>query len=120
MAWQFFTKEEMACRHCGECEMDETFMSDLDWLREKYGKALRITSGFRCADHNATVSSTGRNGPHTTGRAADISIERTNAYELSKIILRGPFTGVGFAQKGGSRFIHVDTLQENRPTIWTY
>ena len=45
--WPNFAHPELACSETGECEMDEAFMDRLRLLRNHYGHALRITSGYR-------------------------------------------------------------------------
>lgn len=119
-----FKVSEFNCSHCGENRMDTAFMEQLDELRHMYGKPLTVTSGYRCPEHNAAVSSTGRTGPHTTGRAADLAVDRANALQLLKLALALGFTGIGVQQKGGGRFLHVDNLPnapgQPRPTLWSY
>lgn len=106
--------------------MDRAFLEKLDDLRDAWGKPMIISSGYRCPKHNQLVSTTGPNGPHTTGHAADIVIERGAAIALLSLILdTGGFTGIGLNQKGpaSGRFIHLDDLTEPphpRPNIWTY
>lgn len=123
---EFFSRSEWACQHCGRCEVDETFVMRIDELRRKYGMPLRITSGYRCPEHNAAVSSTGHDGPHTTGRAVDLAVSRGDAYQVLKIAMAmGGFSGFGFAQRGSGRFLHIDDLRNDetvgpRPTIWSY
>lgn len=44
----------------------------LDPLREKYGKPIRVNSGFRCPNHNLAVG--GATGSqHMKGEAADVA-----------------------------------------------
>lgn len=131
MIWneiQFFRPAEFACK-CGRCKSDGTEMSldvvnKLDQLRERMKIPLRVTSGYRCPDYNAQVSTTGRNGPHTTGRAADIAVAGPDAFRLVRhCTLGGWFTGIGVHQRGdhAKRFIHLDDLDgDGRPWIWTY
>lgn len=108
-------------------QMDERFMRRLDALRLAFGKPIQISSGWRCPEHNAAVSSTGDRGPHTTGRAVDILVNGNDAYELVRIAYKLGFTGIGIQQKGprAGRFIHLDDLDApagfpNRPTMWSY
>ena len=118
--WKHFTEGEMACSHCGLRPMDEHFMARLDELRERCGFPLVISSGYRCPEHNEAVSKTGRNGPHTTGQAADILIEGERAYLLVKTAIAMNFRGIGINQKGVGRYIHIDDCLEPRPRIWSY
>lgn len=120
MAWKFFKLSEFDCKHCGQNMMQSGFIDKLDALRKEVGFPLRVTSGYRCPQHNMAVSTTGPNGPHTTGRAVDLGVDRARALIVLKAALNGGFTGVGIQQKGASRFIHLDDLEDGRPTIWSY
>ena len=120
-----FTGDELSCR-CG-CGMlpEHDFMEKVETLRELYGKPLIVTSAARCPQHNAKVSGTGLNGPHTTGRAIDFGVSGHDAHRLLSLALSMPgFTGIGVNQKGTDRFIHLDDLPNKpgqpRPTVWSY
>lgn len=119
-----FANSELACR-CG-CGMlpKQDFMDKVEALRLAYGKPLAVTSAARCPNHNARVSGTGRTGPHVTGRAIDLAVDRGDAYRLLRMALEAGFSGLGFQQKGAGRFLHLDDLPnapgQPRPTIWTY
>ena len=123
--WQHFTRAEFAC-HCG-CGTNGTadeLIDRLDLLRTAVGHSLRVSSGYRCPEHNGTVSLTGATGPHTTGYAADLSVDRGQAYRVLREALILGFTGIGVQQKGGGRFLHLDLLPNStahhRPTVWSY
>lgn len=123
--WEHFTQAEMACRHCGEYKVDPDFMNRLEELREAYGLPMIVTSGYRCPDHNAVVSSTGRTGPHCSGRAVDIAVYGERYHRLLHLALDHGFTGIGSHQRGphGKRFLHLDDLGNGlhpRPWGWTY
>lgn len=104
----------------GEEYMDYLFLNNLDALRHQCGFPFIITSGYRSPEYNNQVSSTGYDGPHTSGKAADILVSRSNAYEvLRNALAMGCFEGIGINQKGDSRFIHLDSIQgSNR--LWSY
>ena len=79
-----FSVAEMACK-CDKCghraDMTDEFMEKIQLLRDKLGVPLKVTSGFRCPDHNAEVSATAsRTGPHTTGQAVDFAVSRELAF----------------------------------------
>lgn len=125
-----FKPSEFACK-CGKCgstgnEMDADFIGKLDQLRERHDFPLIITSGYRCPEYNDRISSTGLDGPHTTGRAADVSVTGERAFKLvTHSSLGGWMTGIGINQRGdyAKRFIHLDDLEapdHPRPRIWTY
>ncbi|MBM3273067.1 DUF882 domain-containing protein [Candidatus Kaiserbacteria bacterium] len=119
-----FSALELECR-CG-CGMlpEDDFVDKLEGLRVAYGRPLRVTSGARCPKYNAKVSTTGETGPHTTGRAVDLAVERQAAWRVLDIAFQLGFTGIGVQQKGPSRFIHLDDLPNKpgqpRPTVWSY
>ena len=127
--WPNFTPAEMACKGTGRIVVVPDFMDRLQALRVVIGRPLRIMSGYRSPEHNAKVSSTGLTGPHTFGRAVDITIAGPDVYRLIKEAIRLEFTGIGISQKGSwdTRFIHVDDLTEElteglhpRPRVWSY
>ena len=97
----------------------------LQKLRDKLGKPMKLSSAYRCPEHNSKVSSTGKSGPHTTGMAIDIVCSGKDAWELlSFAMIRSKvWKGIGVSQKGKheSRFIHLDTIEaDNRPWVWSY
>ena len=122
-----FSQAEMTCRGTGKCEMDEEFMELLERIRMEYGKGMIVTSGFRAPRYNQTISpKTGKTGPHTTGRAADILVAGPDAYALMQIAQSLGATGIGISQRGdhAKRFIHIDNLGADyagpRPFVWSY
>lgn len=121
--WPFFKRDELKCKGSGLCKMSPDFMYKLCALRSMYNAPLIITSGYRSPEHNKEVSYTGENGPHTTGRAVDISIRGKEALFIIKAAMSLGFTGFGVSQKGDSRFIHLDDLEYPdfpRPNLWSY
>ena len=124
MTWANFRREEFECLHCGKNEIKDDFIDKLQVLRDACGFPMIITSGYRCPEHNIKVSTTGANGPHTTGRAVDVHVYGFRAMDfLSKALNLKLFTGIGIKQHGNSRFVHLDDLPAPaypRPTIWSY
>jgi zinc D-Ala-D-Ala carboxypeptidase len=122
---KYFHPSEFACRcGCNENKIDSQFVEKLDALRAECGFPLLITSGYRCPKHNRTVSKTGDFGPHTTGHAVDIRVDRGRAYQVLGLAQKHGFTGIGVQQKGGGRYLHLDDLPNDigqpRPTVWSY
>ena len=119
--YKYFTEDELRCKcGCGQSKMDSFFMEDLDDLREALGEPIIITSGYRCPDHNDKVSSTGRSGPHTTGKAVDIKGGSKKKYDIFKNLNIDIIKRIGISKT----FIHIDSLtkEEGFPeeVIWTY
>ena len=120
-----FTTNEMACGCCGKSDMDDEFMRVLQSIRDEMQRPLKITSGFRCEKHNSKVSSTGKTGPHTFAKAADILISGADAMRLFAVAQKHGVSGVVMSQRGdhAKRFVHLDILSPDegpRPTVWTY
>lgn len=115
-----FTESEFRCSHCGEVAMQPAFMAKLQDLRTIFGKPMKVTSGYRCPAHPIEQKKAAP-GAHTSGCAADIGVQDTDAYRLLKLAFAMGFTGIGVQQKGGGRFIHLDTLSAPpRPNVWSY
>ena len=128
MNYKYFKPEELKC-NCDDCysvgeEMSDTFMRKIEFIRGQLGFPFYVMSAYRCSQYNNKVSTTGLNGPHTTGRAMDIGVRGEKAYELVKEAYLAGFTGIGIQQTGESRFIHLDDLTPAdgfpRPFIWSY
>ena len=119
-----FSEEEFMCKHTGECHMDEHFMDLLQVLRIEYDNPMTITSGYRHPNHPIEAAKASSvPGAHTSGKAADIAVRGTQAYDLLNLAFALGFTGIGVSQKGDVRFIHLDTLDGSdrlRPTVWSY
>ncbi len=121
---KYFDSSEMMCKcGCKECRMAKSFMDRLDGLRWAYNKPLIVNSGYRCPSHNARVSrKTGEDGPHTRGHAVDLRVSGHDAYTIVRLATALGFTGIGVAQSGTGRYIHLDDLTDHpyRPWIWSY
>ena len=117
-----FREGEFRCKcGCGSALMRPDFMENLQLLRNIVGFQLTINSGYRCPAHNDKVSSTGLTGPHTTGLAVDIGVNRRDAHKVLQTAFSMGFRGIGVKQKGTGRFIHLDMIEVGlRPTVWSY
>ena len=122
-----FARHEFVCPcGCGQALMVPAFMDRLQGVRTEIGVPLVVSSGFRCPDYNAQVSSTGRNGPHTLGRAVDLAVRGPLARRVVGLAIARGFTGIGIRQHGdhNGRFVHLDDLNGEypgpRPWIWSY
>ena len=109
-----FKVRELRCRDGTDTVMvDEVLTVVLQCIREYFGKAVTITSGYRTAAHNAAVGGA-KSSQHLLGRAADIrvqgvSVEDVAAYAES---LMPDWGGVGrYPVKAGrtTGWVHVDT-----------
>jgi len=120
-----FSDKELSCSHCGENKFDQKTLDALQELREAIGKPIKLSSAYRCPEHNDKVSGSGKSGPHTTGCAVDILCSGKGAHEILTfaMIRSSIWKGIGVSQKGEhkSRFLHLDTLETDmRPWVWSY
>ncbi|WP_020413141.1 D-Ala-D-Ala carboxypeptidase family metallohydrolase [Microbulbifer variabilis] len=120
----YFTGLELACQCCGKYHFEDETLRRLIRVRERLGKPMIISSGYRCPAHNKRINAT---MTHATGQAVDVSVAASGAHKLMKIALEEGFTGIGVKQKGPikRRFIHLDDLdsipgERARPTVWSY
>ena len=118
--WVNFKPEEFECSHCNILKISSDLMDFLQTARDDLGP-LSITSAYRCQDHNNSVSKTGPNGPHTTGKAVDISVRDSQHRKKLITYFADKVTGLGIAKS----FIHIDLLTvedgfEMRPNSWVY
>lgn len=90
-----FKMSEFECR-CG-CEMPADVKQNLEALvevvldpaRERLGKAIRVTSGYRCEKHNKAVGGAA-NSQHVKGQAADICAgSPAENLAIAKAIVKG-------------------------------
>ena len=119
--WKNFKLDEFKCKcGCDEVKVDPAMLDLVQEARDELGP-LSITSAFRCSSHNASVSSTGANGPHTTGHALDIGVKDSRHRKQLIDFFTTKVTGLGVAKT----FIHIDNLTdehgfEMRPNAWKY
>lgn len=117
-AMKHFKISEFDCR-CG-CQMPASVRSNiaaltdnaLDPAREAFGGPVYVTSGYRCAKHNAEVNGV-KNSQHIKGEAADLNAGTPyKNLRLAQIIAQqGNFDQmilyVDSAASLATRFIHV-------------
>lgn len=118
-----FSKREFDCSQTGENQMRADFMALLQELRTAYGKPMTVSSGYRSPRHSIEAKKASP-GVHASGYACDIAVQGGDAYRVLKLALELGFTGVGVQQKGGGRFLHLDTHPSSgrivRPMVWSY
>ena len=117
--YPYFTKAEFDCKHSGKNEMQPEFMAKLQRLREKYGRPIRITSGYRHWTHPVEARKGHTTGEHTRGTCADIACTSgAERYEIIRLALQLEFTRVGIAKT----FVHLGIGGAGlpSPTIWEY
>lgn len=85
----------------------------LDPLRERWGKPIRVSSGYRCKALNDLLPNASKTSQHTKGEAADITTgNKTENMKLGQMIVAmGAFDQVIFEETGvndlEAEWIHV-------------
>ena len=114
-----FNEDEFRCKcGCGKVIVVPALIEALETIRDFTGIPMHITSGYRCAKHNAEVGGAD-DSAHLTGEAADfwVSGSKDRFRFLEAIAMYGP-TRYGISPKD---FIHVDvstTLPQE--VCWVY
>ncbi len=115
---RFFEIKEFECKcGCGRGNMDPEFTCLLDHARDIAGVPFRVTSGFRCAEHNKNEGGK-PDSAHTRGHGSDIEAitSRSRFFILSGLIKAG-INRIGIAHD----FIHGDNDPQKDPNvIWVY
>ena len=109
-----FTVREFRCRDGSDVVMiDQTLVVLLQAIREHFGKAVTITSGYRTGTHNTAVGGS-KSSQHLLGKAADIQVADTTVEAVAAYAesLMPDWGGVGrYPVKAGRTkgWVHVDT-----------
>lgn len=107
-----FAREEFACK-CGRfcdgfpAEPAEVLVRIADDVRQHFGAAAIVTSGVRCASHNASVGGVS-NSRHLTGKAMDFRICGKRAAEVMDYVNRIP--EIRYAYAIDADHVHMDIL----------
>jgi len=80
--WSNFSYEELACQHTGTMNLSEDFLIALQELRDAYGKAMTITSGYRSPDHQIEKKKPNGPGNHSKPGAIDVAVSGEDAGKL--------------------------------------
>lgn len=123
-----FSSVEFDCQcsfdSCKKTWIHRDLVTRLQDVRDEYGEPLVITSGYRCAQHQAELRSnpllkTSRNkSTHEMGSAVDIRPVVVNEDSMSRLleILERYFKSIGLAKN----FYHVDMRFDKEKRRWNY
>lgn len=104
----FNSKEfECSCKKCEWQYIEDSLLQKLEEVRELYGKPIRVTSGYRCPEHNKAIGGA-PSSSHVSGMAADIQPVIVTLDELDELydICYNIFDNIGDGRNKG--FVHVD------------
>lgn len=105
---QHFAAREFVCRDGSFFPMDRALTDLLQQLRDRLGRPVRVTSGYRSPAYNTQIGGAA-NSMHLYGRAADIQADgvRPEAVAALAESLMPDRGGIGLYV--GQGFVHVDT-----------
>ena len=69
----YFSHDELSCRHCKESHFDMDFLKLCNWARHISGVPFIVTSAYRCEEYNSSKEVGGvKNSSHVKGLGMDI------------------------------------------------
>ena len=108
-----FERYEFACPcGCTAQMIDPELVQKMQTIRTKLGKAIKVTSGYRCVKHNADPKVGGsRTSRHLYGIAADWRTRdrSVNPVALGIIAAAQGFGAVGIYWHDKAAIVHTDT-----------
>ena len=103
---KYFKKSEFRCKcGCGADTMNETLIRVADRVREHFGKPITVSSGRRCANHNARVGGVS-NSRHLSGKAMDFCVSGKSASLVLEHVQKQPEIRYAYAIDGS--YVHMD------------
>lgn len=120
-----FKSTEFDCHGKGCCTatpIDEELVEILQKVREHFGTAVTVNSGYRCPVHNKNVGGASKTSNHMKGMAADIKIKGVHPVRIARYLETlnvkgriGCYTWDG----GNSGFVHIDTGEKKSRAYYT-
>lgn len=104
----YFDKYEFACKcGCGSDEMNETLIRVADRTRAHFGSPITVSSGRRCASHNARVGGVS-NSRHIAnpGKAMDFCVKGKSSTTVLAYVQQQPEIRYAYAIDGS--YVHMD------------
>lgn len=103
---KYFNQKEFACKcGCGADKMEEKLIRTADKVREYFGAQITVSSGRRCAKHNANVGGV-VNSRHLLGKAMDFQVRGKTSAQVLFYVQKLPEIRYAYAIDGS--FVHMD------------
>lgn len=105
-----FKRSEFKCKcgkHCNgfPVEPKEKLVKVADRVREHFGNRITVSSGVRCAQHNANVGGVA-NSRHKQGKAMDFCVSGMSASMVLTYVQKQP--EIRYAYAIDSNYVHMD------------
>lgn len=107
---RYFKKDEFRCRCAKFCngfpaEPEKKLILLADRVREHFGSPMVVSSGVRCATHNANVGGASASR-HMSGKAMDFTVKGRKASEVLAFVRSQPEVRYAYAIDGS--YVHMD------------
>lgn len=103
---KYFKKSEFRCKcGCGADSMNETLIRVADRTRGHFSRPITVSSGRRCANHNARVGGVS-NSRHLSGKAMDFCVVGKTAAQVLDYVKQQPEIRYAYAIDG--TYVHMD------------
>lgn len=108
---EYFHRTEFQCKCGGKycngfpAEPKKSLVQIADLVRKHFGSAALVSSGVRCATHNANVGGVS-NSRHLYGKAMDFCITGKSAKEVLTFVQKQ--RGIHYAYAIDSNYVHMD------------
>lgn len=105
---KYFKKSEFRCKcGCGADDMNETLVRVADRTREHFGSPITVSSGRRCATHNARVGGVA-NSRHASNpsKAMDFCVKGKSSATVLAYVQKQPEIRYAYAIDGS--YVHMD------------
>jgi hypothetical protein len=128
---RWFTVDEFRCNcGCGISNPHLEMIQRLDRARDRAEVPFRISSGSRCADHNASLRVSLDSSPTSVDSSAHLASDEQVSFAADIVVsgarnrykIHAALAEVGFTRFGlGDRFIHTDIDPTKAPEVtWLY
>lgn len=114
-----FSLHEFTCKcGCGKNGVSMRLVVDLQTLRDRFNKPIKVTSGVRCEKHNRNVGGSPRS-QHLLGHAADIRINGVDPRDIARAAALIPvFQNGGIGVYRWGCHLDVGKFEDGRPARW--
>jgi hypothetical protein len=103
---KYFKQSEFRCKcGCGADTMQEKLIRVADRVREHFDRPMQVSSGRRCANHNARVGGVS-NSRHLSGKAMDFCVVGKTAAQVLDYVKQQPEIRYAYAIDG--TYVHMD------------
>lgn len=102
-----FSAGEFFCKGSGCCstaKIDDNLVDYDQQIRDHFGEAVTISSGYRCPTHNKKVGGASQSY-HARGQASDIIVKNVPPLEVARFAESIGIKGIGLYDN----FVHIDT-----------